>query len=83
MGRRAIRRIGDSHGQHMFIDMVVMHVVQMAVMQVVDVIAVLDRRMAAPLAMDVAVPRVNLVIGLLHIPSVECASAFRTNSIMC
>ena len=49
--RRASRRVVGGYLDHMLVDMVAMRMMQVAVMQVVDVIAVLDRCMATAWAM--------------------------------
>jgi hypothetical protein len=53
VARRTYRRIRRIAGDHMLVDVVAMDVVQVAIMQVVDVVIVLDRRVAAAGPMDV------------------------------
>jgi hypothetical protein len=45
--RRAAIRVCRGDRKHVFVDMIAMHMVQMAVMQIVDVTVVADRNMAA------------------------------------
>jgi len=49
--RRAVRRIGCADRDHVLVDMVFVHVMKMAVVQIVDVAVVPDRGMAAVRAM--------------------------------
>lgn len=56
IGHTAIRRIATDL-DHMFVDMVFMHVMQVTVMEVVDVTLVTNRRVAATLTMPVRMLR--------------------------
>ena len=62
--RRAVARILDRYVQSVFLDLAPLGVVQVAVVQVIDVIAVLDRGVAAILAVIVIV--IVLVMMLAH-----------------
>lgn len=52
---RAIVRVGGPHGDRVFVVVVPVMVVQVAVMQVIDVISMLYGRVPAPWSMDVDV----------------------------
>lgn len=62
----------------MFINMIVMHMMKVAVMEVIDVIAVADWGVPAAVAMDVGVAGVDGVVGLAHdtpmIPQNTCTT---------
>lgn len=53
--RRASRRIGLTHLDHVLVDMIAVRLMQVAVVQVVDMVAVLDGDMAAAGAVNVSV----------------------------
>ena len=59
---RTTRRIRRRHFNHMLVEMVAVRTVQMSIMQIIGVIAVLHCRMPAPLAMDVGMQFVNLMM---------------------
>jgi len=54
-------RIGVGHFNHMLVDMILVHVVQMPVMQIIDMVPVAHCRMAAARAMDM------VMIGVLWV----------------
>ena len=62
MARGAGRRIRRVHGHRMLIHMITMRVIQMAVMQVIDMITVMDSRVTASGAMGVNMCAVMLVL---------------------
>lgn len=57
--RRTSRRIGVTHLDHVLIDVIAVRLMQVAVVQVVDVIAVLDGDMAAAGAVNVGMTLMN------------------------
>lgn len=59
MGMVADIGMGGAHFQHMFVVMTVVGVVQMAVVHIIDVVAVADGDVAASFAMYVVVVRVD------------------------
>ena len=63
---RAVRRIGRADLQDMLVDVVAVRVMQMPVVQVVEVVAVLDRRVPAIGSVLVGVVWVNGVLGISH-----------------
>ena len=63
---RAVRRIGRADLQDMLVNVVAVRVMQMPVVQVVEVIAVLDRRVPAIGSVLVGVVWVNGVLGISH-----------------
>jgi hypothetical protein len=64
--RSAVGRVDITDFQHVFIDVIVVRVMQMAVMEIVDVILMLDRRMAAAGTMLVGVVGMNGVFRVAH-----------------
>ena len=60
--RGARRRIRAGNFNHTLIEMVTMRTVQMAVMQIIRMIAMPDRRMAATFPMQVRMPFVKLMM---------------------
>lgn len=60
---RAGRGIGRAHFDGVLIDMIAMRLMQVAVVQVVHMIAVLDGHMAAARPVDVGMAFVDLVFG--------------------
>jgi hypothetical protein len=99
MIRRASRRIGGAHFDHVFIDLITVRLMQVAVVQVVHVIAVLDRGVATTGAMDMGVACMDLMFVrhgmtpclIQGLPggfrragvSLACASALKTISVTC
>ena len=82
--RRAAVRIGGADGDHVLVDMVAMHVVQMAVVQEIDVPVVLDPGVSAVFAVDVLVAVVLLAVPLASLisrrdsaTSAEAGAVFR------
>lgn len=63
---RAIHRVGGADPQDMFVDVVVVGAMQMPVMQVVEVVLVLDRRVPAIGSVRVGVARVDAVLRICH-----------------
>ena len=59
--RRALHRVGSVDRDDMFIDMILVHVVEMTVMQIIDVAFVANRRMATVGAMRVGMIRMMLL----------------------
>lgn len=59
MAWRALRRIGCAHLEDMFVEMVTVRMVQAAVVQIVNMSAVLHGEMPAILSMDVIMAFVN------------------------
>lgn len=51
------RRIGSAHFDHVFVHMAIVAVVQMAIMQVINMPAMIERGMATACAMRVAIMR--------------------------
>jgi hypothetical protein len=49
--RRAMRWIAAVHAEHVFVYVIAMHVVQVPIMQVIDVIVMMKRRVSAVCAM--------------------------------
>jgi hypothetical protein len=64
--RRAAGRIAQINSDHMLVDVIVMHVVQMAVMQIVDVVFMADRGVTAVWAMLMRVVRMVLLAARRH-----------------
>jgi hypothetical protein len=71
--RRALRRVGRAHFNDVLIKMIAMQHVQMAIVQVVNVIAVMNRGMAASGPVNVGMSFVNLVAH--HPPSLSVPAA--------
>jgi hypothetical protein len=93
--RGACGWISGTHRHRVFIHVIAVRLVQMAIMQVVHVVAVLDARVAASGSVSVRVSFVNLMfvchIWLLDLDaafgragvSLACSSALNTSSAMC
>jgi hypothetical protein len=64
--RRAVRRVRGIHGKAVLVHMVAVDVVQVSVVEVIDMVAVLDRSMAAPRFVLMGVPFVHLAAALLR-----------------
>lgn len=82
--RRALIGIGGAHLDHMFVDMVPVGMVEMAVMQIVHMVAVLDRGMAAIGAVLVGMVLVDFVFVVAHdlAPSVRMMFAGMFNCVL-
>ena len=63
VGGRATRRVRGIHGDRTLVHVIAVHGVQVAIMDVVDVIAVLQREVAAVGSMDVGMVRMSRVRG--------------------
>ena len=61
--RRAGRWIRSTRGQSALVDVVVVHAVEMAIVEVVGVVTVLDGRVPAVGPVRVIVPTVGMVLG--------------------
>ena len=60
---RARRGVGPGHLDHVLVDVIVVKVVEMAIVQVIDVSLVTDRRVPAPRAVDVVSRHREIVSG--------------------
>ena len=79
MPRAARDRIRGIRREFVFVDVVAVHVVQMSVVHVVDVIVVLDPDVTAPVAVRVVVAIVNVVVVVIvHGAS---SNVYRTGSV--
>jgi hypothetical protein len=54
-----VPRVGWGHGKHVLVDVIAMSMMQMAVVEIIDVAVMLDRRMSAIVAVNVGMPLVN------------------------
>ena len=68
---RTIDRVGRRHGELMFVDVIAVDVVQVAIMNVVDVVVVTDPEVAALGAVLMAVPIVNMIFHCAFLTSVS------------
>jgi hypothetical protein len=66
MVRGACCRIGGRHLDHMLVDVITVHVMQMAVVKIVDVPVVLHSSMAAPRTMNMGMVGVSRVRAVGH-----------------
>lgn len=76
--RRADVRIRHTHFHHVLVHMVTMHRMQVAVVQIIHVVAVLHGRVAAAFSVDVGMIRMNEMFGHRTLPFLKTLGSFVT-----
>ena len=76
--RRANVRIRRTHFHHVLVHVITMHRMQVAVVQIIHVIAVLHGRVAAAFSVDVGMIRMNKMFGHRTFPFLKTLGSFVT-----